>query len=182
MRLVICAALMTAAGGCYQPSQEADAQLDHGVTSFDFTAFSAAYEATEGGFKGMSMFVDPASGETWVAFRDERDALSKEGFGDPLSPCNQGSISCFRTTGGQPLLSALPPPDFLGGAFRYSAQPRQFWTMSCNEISAVSDRGTTTSVVCPVVGLVEFSFVVTGSESPLERYELKSMNGLFAER
>ena len=179
MRLIVCAVLLITIGGCSQRSQEADAQPDQGVAGSDF---SVAYEATEGGFKGMSMFIDPSSGETWVAFRYERDALQKEGFGDPLSLCNQGSISCFRTTAGQPLLSALPPPDFLSGAFRYSVQPRQFWSMRCNEISAVSDRGTTTSVVCPVVGLVEFSFAFTGSDSPIERYQLKSMNGLFAQR
>ncbi|MNR22947.1 hypothetical protein D3C85_1399340 [compost metagenome] len=179
MRLFVYAALLTAVGGCSQPPQEADAKLEQSVRRLDY---SVAYEATEGGFKGMSMFVDPASGETWAAFRDERDALAKEGPGDPLSPCTQRPVGCFQTTGGQALLSDLPPAGFLNGAFRYSAQPRQYWSMPCNEISAVSDRGTTTSVVCPSVGLVEFSFVVSGSDSPLERYQLKSMNGLFAER
>lgn len=128
------------------------------------------------------MFVDPASGETWAAFRDDQDAVEKEDPGDPLSPCARDAIGCFRTTVGPPLLSALPPPDFLNGAFRYSARPRRYWAMPCNEISAISDRGATISVVCPTVGLVEFSFDVPGSESPVERYQWKSMNGLFAQR
>ncbi|GEM_PF-5296819 len=179
MRPSFILALLTAVGGCSQPVREADSQSGQGVSALNY---SVAYEATEGGFKGVSMFVDPASGQTWASFRDDRDAPQKEGPGDPLSPCSQGSIGCFQTTGGQPLLSALPPADFLGGAFHYSAGPRQYWSMPCNEISAVSDRGTTTSIVCPVVGLVEFSFVVSGSDSPLERYQLKSMNGLFAQR
>jgi len=179
MRLFVSIAMAFVVWGCSQRPQEGDAAPEQGDSR---PIFSVAYEATEGGFSGMSMFVDPASGEVWSAFRDDRDELAKDGPGDPLTPCGQGSVGCFQTTGGQPLLSALPPADFLSGAFRYSAQPRQYWSMPCNEISAVSDRGTTTSVVCPVVGLVEFSFVVSGSDSPLERYQLKSMNGLFAGR
>lgn len=178
MRFALFAVIMFALASCSSPNPGAGPTPN----SRSNPNFNVAYEATDGGFKGMSMFIDPTSGETWIAFRDEREAVAKEGFGDPLSPCGRGPINCFQTTGKQPLLSALPPADFLGGAFSYSAQPRQFWSMPCNEISAVSDQGTTTSVVCPVVGLVEFSFVVTGSDSPLERYRLKSMNGLFAER
>lgn len=179
MRVALFTVLVFAMASCSSPTPDAGPDRAQGHINLDY---NVAYEATEGGFRGMSMFIDPASGETWVAFRDEREGVSKEGFGDPLSPCSRGSIKCFQTTSAQPLLSALPPADFLQGAFSYSAQARQFWSMPCNEISAVSARGTTISVVCPRVGLVEFSFVVTGSESPLERYQLRSMNGLFAER
>ena len=127
------------------------------------------------------MFIDPASGDSWVEFRDDREAQSKAGFSDPLSPCSAGSVGCYQFAG-QPLLSALPLPGFLGGAYRFSARPKRYWNYPCTEISAVSDRGTTTSVVCEAIGLVEFSFVVTGSLSPLERYQLRSFNGLFAQR
>src|SRR5690606_9537584 len=87
-------------------------------------SFDVAYQVTEGGFLGMYLFADPRLGETWSEYRDDREAIAKGGFGDPLTPCSRGSISCYRTWGGQPLLSSLPPPDFLSGEFRYSARPR----------------------------------------------------------
>lgn len=178
MRLFLFIAAMVGLSACSQPSQIASAPSDQRMIGSDF---SVAYEATDGGFKGMSLFVDPASGETWVAFRDDREAVSKEGFGDPLTPCDVGLIGCFRMHG-QPLLSDLPPAGFLGGEFRFSSSPRSFWAMPCKEIRAMSDHGTTISIVCPVVGLVKFSFAMTGSDGPLERYRLKSMNGLFSQR
>lgn len=70
----------------------------------------------------------------------------------------------------------------LKGEFRYAARPVTYWSWSCNEIRATSERGTTTSVVCPVVGLVEFSIPTTGDGSSVERFELRSFKGLFADR
>ena len=130
----------------------------------------------------MYLFVDPTSGETRVEYRDGREAIAKDGFGDPLLPCSRGSIGCYRTWGGRPLLSSLPPPDFLNGEFRYSVRPKTYWSRPCSEIRATSEQGTTTSVVCPIVGLVEFSIPVTGGPAPVERFELRSFNGLFAQR
>ena len=130
----------------------------------------------------MYLFVDPTSGEVWNEFRDDRDAQAKGGFGEPLVPCSKGAIGCYRAEGGRPLLSSAPTPDFLDGEFRYSARPRTYWSWDCTEIAAISEQGTTTSVVCPVVGLVEFSISSPGGPAPVERYQLRSFNGLFAQR
>jgi len=179
MRNTLIILFLVALASCSEPSPAPDFEP---APSRIAASFDVAYQVTEGGFLGMYLFADPRLGETWSEYRDDREAIAKGGFGDPLTPCSRGSISCYRTWGGQPLLSSLPPPDFLNGEFRYSARPRTYWTWSCNEISATSERGTTTSVVCPVVGLVEFSIPTTGGPSSVERFELRSFNGLFAQR
>lgn len=173
MRCLAIAMLFLGVTNCSPAQQKAapaPAALDYRV----------AYEAAAGGFEGMSLFIDPALGETWVAFRNENEGVSKEGYGDPLAPCGQSSIGCFKPDGRPPLLSKLPPDGFLGGDFIYSARPVTVWTIPCNEISAVSARATTTSTVCGSVGLVAFTYAVLGN--PVERYELKSYAGLFATR
>lgn len=174
MRVVVFAAIVLGATGCSNEPprpQPVPPKLHYDI----------AYEATTGGFKGMSLYIDESLGETWVAFRDEREALQKEGFGDPLVPCGQGALGCLKPEGRPPLLSALPPTGFLGGAFRYSARPVTKWAMPCTEITASSERAKTVSIVCEVVGLVQFTYV-TGGNPPVEQYELKSWNGLFSHR
>lgn len=174
MRSALIALILVALASCSQPSRAPERRQPE-------PGFNVAYQATEGGLQGVYLFVDPGSGDTWSEYRDDREALAKGGFGDSLLPCSQGSIGCFRAWG-QPLLSALPPPDFLNGEYRYSVRPRTYWAMPCSEISAASDRGTTSSVVCPVMGLVEFAVSTTGGPSPVERFQLRSFNGLFAQR
>lgn len=148
----------------------------------DVAAYDVAYQVTEGDFRGMYLFADPRLGATWSEYRDDREAVAKGFSGDDLTPCSRGSIGCYRTRGGHPLLSSLPPPDFLNGEFRYSARPVTYWSWPCNEIRATSEGGITTSVVCPVVGLVEFSIRTTGDPKSVDRFELRSFAGLFAER
>lgn len=173
MRCVLIASVIVGLAGCspaWWQAEQSPASLDYRV----------AYEAASGPFQGMSLFVDPSLGETWVALRDDNEGLSKEGVGDPLTPCDQGSISCFKPEGRPPLLSALPPDGFLEGQFRYSARPVTVWTMPCTEIAAASAGATTTSTVCDTIGLVAFTYAV--ADAPVERYELKSFAGLFATR
>lgn len=142
--------------------------------------YDIAYEAVEGPFKGMALFIDQGSGETWAAFRDQREAVSKEGPGTRLVTCGQDTIGCFKDEQRPPLLSTLPPTDFLDGAFRYGARPTKFWAMSCNEIEAAATDVATKSTVCPVIGLVQFSYWANGVQA--ERYQLKSWAGLFSQR
>lgn len=143
--------------------------------------YDIAYESVEGGFKRMALFIDPTEGATWAAFRDERDAISKEGPGETLLHCGTGAIGCFKEAQLPPLLSALPPAEFLDGAYQYTARSTRFWAISCTEIAASSELATTTSVVCPALGLVQFSYSVDGNDEA-ERYQLKSYSGLFARR
>ncbi len=149
-------------------------EIDRGAPRYDI-----AYEAVEGGFMGMGMFIDGSSGETWIAFRDDREKIESEGYGEPLAACGQGRVGCFKEELRPPLLSALPPPDFLDGAFTYASRPRRFWAVPCTEISATAGVATTTSVVCPVLGLVEFSYA---NGTAVDRYQLKSWVGLFSQR
>lgn len=179
MRMALIVLILTVQVSCSPPSRTPDQEATPAQKGF---SYDVAYQVTEGGLKGMYLFVDPATGETWAEYRDDREAVEQGGFGDPLAPCSRGSIGCYRAWGGRPLVSALPPPDFLGGEFRYSSRPTTFWTMSCHEIRATSDEGATTSIVCPAVGLVAFSVSATGGPGPVERFELRSFNGLFAQR
>jgi hypothetical protein len=178
MRIALIALILVAQASCSHP----EAPDDGATPARAKPSYDVAYQVTEGGFKGMYLFVDPTTGETWGEYRDDRDAVEKAGFGDPLAPCGRGSIDCYRAWGGRPLLSALPPPDFLNGEYSYSSRPTTFWTMACEEIRATSDEGATTSIVCPVVGLVAFSMSASGARGPAERFELRSFNGLFAQR
>lgn len=173
MRIVGLVTILLGTVGCTQ----AQPQPEPRRTSL---TYDIAYEAMEGRLKGLALFIDQASGDTWVAFRDEREAVSKEGPGSPLVACREGAIGCFKEEQRPPLLSTLPPADFLNGAFRYTARPASFWAMTCTEIEASSQEATTTSIVCPVVGLVQFAYAVNGN--PTERYQLKSWAGLFAQR
>ncbi|MET4682750.1 hypothetical protein [Brevundimonas faecalis] len=179
MRNALITVFLVALASCSEPSPAPDIEPASGRTD---ASFDVAYQVTEGGFQGMYLFADPKTGETWSEYRDDREAVAKGGFGEPLTPCSRGSIRCYRMRSGQPLLSSLPPPDFLNGEFRYSSRPMTYWTWPCTEISAVSERGATTSVVCPVVGLVAFSIAATGGPGSVERFELRSFNGLFAQR
>jgi hypothetical protein len=179
MRQALFIVSLTLLASCSEPSPDPDPASP---SARNAVSFDVAYQVTEGVFQGMYLFVDPRSGETWPEYRDEREAVAKGGFGDPLTPCSRGSIRCYQTRGGQPLLSSLPPPDFLNGEFRYATRPRTYWSWPCTEISATSKRGATTSVVCPVVGLVEFSVAATNDSRQVQRFQLRSFNGLFAQR
>jgi hypothetical protein len=174
MRIAGIVTILLGTANCTSPPPQV--QPEQAELSYDI-----AYESVEGGFKGMALFIDPTEGVTWAAFRDERDAVSKEGPGETLFECGNGVIGCFKEAQLPPLLSALPPAGFLDGAYQYTARPIRFWASSCTEIAASSERATTTSVVCPVVGLVQFSYSVDGNDEA-ERYQLKSLNGLFARR
>lgn len=180
MRHALLSVFLTALVSCSESSPTPDPATS--ASRISVAAYDVAYQVTEGQFKGIYLFVDPGSGVTWSEYRDDREAVAKGFFGDDLTPCTRGLIGCYKTRGGQPLLSSLPPPDFLNGEFRYSARPVTYWSWPCDEIRATSDRGITTSVVCPVVGLVEFSIPKTGDASSVDRFELRSFNGLFAER
>lgn len=180
MRNVLLSVFLVALVSCSEPSPTPNPATS--PSRIDVAAFDVAYQVTEGDFRGMYLFVDPRLGITWSEYRDDREAVAKGFSGDDLTLCSRGSIGCYRTRGGQPLLSSLPPPDFLNGEFRYAARPVTYWSWSCNEIRATSERGITTSVVCPIVGLVEFSIPTTGDGSSVERYELRSFKGLFADR
>lgn len=180
MRNATLSVLLVALMSCSESSHTRDSATS--PSRIDVAAYDVAYQVTEGDFRGMYLFVDPRVGATWSEYRDDREAVAKGFSGDDLTPCSRGSIGCYRTRGGQPLLSSLPPTDFLNSRFRYSARPVTYWSWPCNEITATSDRGITTSVVCPVMGLVEFSTPTTGDASSVDRFELRSFNGLFAER
>lgn len=89
MRIVVLAAILGAMGSCSPTQREAEQVSDSSPRGPEY---NVAYEATEGGFKGMSMFIDPPSGETWVAFRDDHERVANEDFGDALVACTEGSL------------------------------------------------------------------------------------------
>lgn len=139
--------------------------------------FSPAYEAVGGPFLGMALFIDEKTGTSWISFSE---IGGSEGFGDGFAPCSGGTVKCLQSEAWPPLLSSLPPRDFLGGAFTYAAVDVGRRSNTCSEITATAGTRQTISIVCPVVGLVEFQYRREGRM--VEKYILKGMTGLFGSR
>jgi hypothetical protein len=159
--------LLLGAGCAAMPVGHGEAELD----------FSPAYEAVEGPFLGSARFIDERTGTDWVSFSE---IGGTEGWGVGFAPCSAGSVKCLQSEGWPPLLSSLPSHDFLGGSFTYAAVDVDRRSNTCSEITATAGTRQTTSIVCPVVGLVEFQYRREGRL--VEKYILKGMTGLFGSR
>lgn len=159
--------LLLGAGCTPKPSGLVETELD----------FSAAYEAVEGPFLGMALFVDEKTGTDWISFSE---IGGTEGWGGGFAQCSAGTVKCLQSEAWPPLLSVLPPHDFLGGSFTYAAVDVDRRSNTCSEITATAGTRQTISIVCPVVGLVEFQYRREGRL--VERYILKGMTGLFGSR
>jgi len=159
--------LLLGAGCALKPVGHAETELD----------FSPAYEAVEGPFLGMALFIDERSGTDWISFSE---VGGTEGWGGGFAQCSAGTVKCLQSEVWPPLLSSLPPHDFLGGSFTFAAVDVDRRSSTCSEITTTAGTLQTISIVCPVVGLVEFQYRREGRL--VEKYILKGMTGLFGSR
>lgn len=141
--------------------------------------FDVAYQQVQGSSPGVMLFFDEPTALALWEFRDERDAVQKVSS-ESLIVCHATGGRCLIDQGRPPILSDVPANLTLGGQFRYTETPVRKWASNCRAISASADSQTTTSVNCPLFGVVEIMY--SGPTGAVERYELKSYRGLFARR